>query len=395
MKANTVIRISKKFSYQLVNNRQLSLLYLPIIGVNAFSLYNLFVNLADKEYPSLFFTELLGLNFTKIKEATHYLEAAGLITTYQHKEDSNKLVFIINPPMSANSFKNNDLFIANLLLKLNNNTTSLEYLFEQFKTDYINLDNYNNISKQFMDIFSYHEIDKEIPFSALEEPNFAPSISNYFNYDNFIKLLPINLSRGNKLLFTNDYERKIIQLAFAYQLKEEEIAKIYISLANKKHNFKFEELKDSISIYAKDKTSDYKKEDITTLDEISPLELVKILSNNNSINNNDLNTTTEFHLRHPDIKKGILNALIIFIYKTKDGELPHVNYLDKVLNNWLLSKNITSTSDAINFLNSSKNNEKIEKNKKVKTNTIQEERAKWHNEMVAYIQSIPDGGDLT
>lgn len=406
MKANNVIKILKKNDLELTNSKELTLLYLPLIGVNAYALYNLLASLDEKTYPSLFFTEHLGLTITKINEALTYLEASFLITTYQNRTNDNELLLCVNNPMSAQSFRNNELFIANLLAKLNNNTSSIEYIFERFNYSEVNYDKYVNISKTFMDAFKCIELDDRLNNDEFKKVQKIPTIKDYFNYDHFIKLIPRDLVRANQLLFSDDYERKIFQLAFAYQLTEAELAQIYLDLVKHNKNVTIEILKDQITLYVKDKTTNHKDSDANTLDELSAIELVKIIGNNGvDLNQNELAIVSDFHLRHPDIKKGILNSLVMFIYKMKDHKLPNVNYLDKVLNDWLIKKNINTTSDAINFLNNYENFENKEithktykPNKKTSSVKVPEEsraeRTRWFDEMVDYIKSIPDGGDL-
>nr|WIF88841.1 DnaD domain protein [Acholeplasma laidlawii] len=45
------------------------------------------------------------------------------------------------------------------------------------------------------------------------------------------------------------------------------------------------------------------------------------------------------------VEIGIINALLLHILKFKDGHLPHITYLEKVLETWL-KKGIRTTEDA-------------------------------------------------
>jgi replication initiation and membrane attachment protein len=46
------------------------------------------------------------------------------------------------------------------------------------------------------------------------------------------------------------------------------------------------------------------------------------------------------------IDLGVINVLLLFVLKRKDGILPHLHYLEKILNDWL-SKGVATSTDAI------------------------------------------------
>jgi replication initiation and membrane attachment protein len=52
-------------------------------------------------------------------------------------------------------------------------------------------------------------------------------------------------------------------------------------------------------------------------------------------------------LERNDVDPGIINVILIFVLKNKDGVLPNVNYMEKVLADWL-EKGVRTTEDAIN-----------------------------------------------
>ena len=74
-----------------------------------------------------------------------------------------------------------------------------------------------------------------------------------------------------------------------------------------------------------------------------------------------LSTATQL-LERNAVEPGIVNVILMLVLKHKDGVLPNINYMNKVLNDWL-NKGVQTTEDAINY--STNLESQYEKKKKV------------------------------
>ena len=83
------------------------------------------------------------------------------------------------------------------------------------------------------------------------------------------------------------------------------------------------------------------------LDSISPQDIIKMYSKRDNISV-DLDTVLAFSQRN-DATVGIINAIILYTIKEKEGILPNYTYLEKVLNTWQ-NNGVKTTEDAVSYL---------------------------------------------
>ena len=84
----------------LIRERGFNLLYQPIVGANAFSLYWLLLSETtdSEENGSLFHADLislLDLSCQQLEEACYKLEGIGLLETYKNRSGIRRLLFIL------------------------------------------------------------------------------------------------------------------------------------------------------------------------------------------------------------------------------------------------------------------------------------------------------------
>ena len=139
------------------DRKLLTMLYQPIIGSNAISLFLTLWSYLDK-------MELMSLECThhhlmmsmrnrleEIIESREKLEAIGLLRTYIKKDNINNYIYELYSPVSPNEFFSNPI----LNVSLYNNVGKIEYekLKEYFKIPKFNLKEYEDISCSFQDVF--------------------------------------------------------------------------------------------------------------------------------------------------------------------------------------------------------------------------------------------------
>ena len=92
-----------------LDRRIITLLYQPIIGYTAVSLYFTLLDDLDKMVISESFTHhhlmsMMQLKLESIVKAREKLEAIGLIKTYLKKDSVNNYVYLLYAPLSAQEF---------------------------------------------------------------------------------------------------------------------------------------------------------------------------------------------------------------------------------------------------------------------------------------------------
>lgn len=135
-----------------------SMLYQPIIGFTAASLY--FTLLDDLDKSSLMSEDqthhhlmaTMQLKLEDIVIAREKLEGVGLIKTYLKKGSINNYVYLVYSPITANEFFNHP--ILNVVLYNNLGKKEYEKLLNYYKIPRINLKDYEDITCNFDDVFT-------------------------------------------------------------------------------------------------------------------------------------------------------------------------------------------------------------------------------------------------
>ena len=135
-----------------------TMLYQPIIGFTAVSLYNTFLDDLDKqEIMSGDLTHhhlmaIMQLSLEDILVAREKLEAVGLMKTYLKKDNINQYVYLMFSPISASDFFNHP--ILNVVLYNNLGKKEYEKVLNYFKIPKINLKDFEDVTASFDDVFS-------------------------------------------------------------------------------------------------------------------------------------------------------------------------------------------------------------------------------------------------
>lgn len=136
----------------------LTMLYQPIIGFAAVSLYNTFLDDLDKQEvmsSDLTHHHLMSIMQLKLEDiliAREKLEAVGLIKTYLKKDNINQYVYLIFSPISAGEFFSHP--ILNVVLYNNLGKKEYEKILNYFKIPRINLKDFEDITSSFDDVFT-------------------------------------------------------------------------------------------------------------------------------------------------------------------------------------------------------------------------------------------------
>lgn len=142
-----------------IDKNVVTLLYQPIIGPQAYSLYmTLLAEVENGSYqsPELLHAELLtllGMGIPEFYQARIRLEGIGLLHTYLKQEPEKSYVYQPAPPLSSEAFFKEDLLRLLLLEHVGEKQyTTLQNRFSIKKLDQTNVE---EITKSFLDVYHF------------------------------------------------------------------------------------------------------------------------------------------------------------------------------------------------------------------------------------------------
>lgn len=203
------------------DRKLISMLYQPIIGFTAVSLYFTLLDDLDKlEVMSQDLTHhhlmaTMQLKLEDIVIAREKLEASGLIKTYYKAGNINNYVYLIYSPMSAYEFFNHP--ILNTVLYNNLGKKEYERIINYFKIPKINLKDYEDITSTFDEIFtSVHGNILEINEDITRRDSNNLILNKGLDFNLIISSIP--KSMVNDRCFTKDVKEFINALSFTYEI---------------------------------------------------------------------------------------------------------------------------------------------------------------------------------
>ena len=359
------LNIYTSFSLSNDDVQTLSLLYAPLIGSDAFSLYMYFNSLLERNKlacESLTHKDLFTIFSLKPKtflEARYKLEAVGLLRTYYSEDE---YIYILNAPLTAKSFIKDVSLGLYLYTKLNKEL--YDYIYSHFKIAKIDKEGYENITKTFDEVFKSNVYNGEI-FSKFEyilgkNPNLDFKISETtFDYDYFIKEINQDFLECGE---TEEFKSQIINLAYTYEFNPYEMISLFNQSLNQRGFYDYKILKRKAnalylskynesgpSLSVKDDKSIDPKNIIEFLEHGSPKDILNACAPN--FPPSYLGKMADIYTELTDMgikEKGVINCIVMKVLKDKNGEMPSVKYFKEVALTWL-ADNVNTTAEAIEY----------------------------------------------
>lgn len=393
------------------NDRKiLTMLYQPIIGSLSINLFFTLWSYLDKlELMSIEITHhqlmsSMGSRLDEICIAREKLEAVGLIRTYIKKDNINNIVYELYSPLNAYEFFNNPM----LSICLYNNVGKVEFelLKEYYKNPHLNLNEYEDISCSFSDVFEVVNTNDFEIFNDMKRVNVNKlSIASKLNFDNTISLIPDDLLNVRSI--TKDIKDLIYKLSYIYNLDDERMSSlIWNSLTSKKtidkeklkenaRNFyKFENSGKLPSLAYKNqpeylrkeiKESSNKNKMIYQFETTSPYDFLVNKHNGKigeivKLNKNEC-SILEYLLIDMHFNPGVVNVMLDYVLKTNNNKLIK-NYIELIAEQW--SRNKIETVEAAMNLAEAEYKKSI---KTRKTSKKLENEPKWFNKKVEEVEA--------
>ena len=368
--ADTYIVVNKT----IISNedrKKITMLYQPIIGHTAVSLYfTLIDDLEKREFMSEELTHhhlvtTMKSKLTDIIIAREKLEAVGLLKTYFKEDNVNNYVYLIYSPLSVSDFFNHPV----LSVVLYNNLGKKEYekLLNYFKLPKINLKDYKDITASFSSIFSITNGNVSKDTEDIVEKNIGSiKIDEKIDFSLLISSIPKSLV--NEKCFNDETKNLINSLAYTYNIDDLHMQGLVRNSLNEKGLIDKEELTNSArNLYQYDnagklptlvysKQPDYLKNPtgdsskrarmIYTFENITPYDYLKSKYKNGEPTMNELQIVEELMTKQK-LKPGVVNVLLSYVLNVNNNKLPK-KYVQTIAAQWC-KLNIETVEDAMNI----------------------------------------------
>lgn len=354
MKNSSQFQLHSQSDLSAADFKVLALLYQPLMGLEGQALYNTFYQLINKTnrmtYTHQELFDLLNLKQIDFLRIRNKLEALNLLTVFQ-KEDM--YLYFMKAPLTAKQFLVDTVFGSYLQSEIGEKNMTM--LTSLFKMDIPETEGYDNITKSFDHLYEFKSLNLlnvEHPLQGRTQ-NGGSNITYKFNYEGFVERLPERLKTSQVL--TEKFKEQINKIAFVYQFDVSDMVAIYEAAAKSRTqliNFQQLNLKAKQHYETKHKILTIKSKDIpkpTLMDQITPQVIIQKYAKTDQ--QGLALSTASLLLERNSVEPGIINVILMLILKHKNGILPNINYLEKVLHDWL-NKGVLTTEDAINFASS-------------------------------------------
>lgn len=370
IRRNDQFYVFSKSNISAADYQVLSIFYMPIIGPNAFGLFSILCNLLNRQtlssekYLHTDLESMLNIKLASIETARNQLEAIGLLNSYLYNDC---FAYELKMPMSPSAFINDG--VLGQYLQAAVTEERFKKIVSLFKISKIDKTGYINVTKNFEDIFPAIPKNGFEPIPGLIENGKSSNIfikKSNFDFRLFTDSIPEPFL--DKAHLTDEVKKKIINLSYVYELDEIEMKDIYLKATNAQSEVDLVKL----SRYARDsykqrtqKSQPTNSEVVTQTEpkskpndpvdyfkSVSPQTLLSDLSGGN-VSAADLRIIERL-IDELKLDRGVVNVLVAYTVKIKDGMMPSYDYFEKVGNNWKRNQveTVETAIDYVKHLNS-------------------------------------------
>ena len=340
-------------------------LYQPIIGAEAAILYlTLLKQNRNADGGTIFKIDQLLKTMqstpAKFHSARRFLEAVGLIRTYESKaEDVRCYIYVIYSPKSPKAFFEDVLFKGLLILSVGEKEA--KRLANKYKVNLVIPNEYKEVSASFVDVFNLDYDDpsfrKDFGNSIIGRDHGRANIE--FNFDLFFGYISEN-SGIDVSSFKKKDMKEISRLAILFGLNEKQMAFIvideYITDSSEHFNYaKIQERAEKEIKFSPVKGSEKSKvsgdseiaNKIRMMEEVAPAKFLQYLQQGTKPARSDIAIVNSLSKDY-GFNSGIINVIVEYVLY-KNSNVLSKNYAEKIASS-LARERITTTVDAMNYL---------------------------------------------
>ncbi len=327
------------------DHKILTMLYQPIIGYQAISLYESLKDDLDKqgiiseEFTHHHLMSTMQLSLQEIIIAREKLEGIGLLKTYVKEENTNNYVYLLYSPLSSEEVFTHP--ILNIVLYNNVGKQEYDKLINYFKIPKINLKGYDDITKSFDDVFtSIEKISMDIITDISKKQSNNIEISKGIDFNELIASIP--KQELSDKAFTEETKSLINNLCFTYNIKTYDMINLVRDSLNEKglidktnlrktcrNYYQFEHDGSLPTLIYKKQPEYLKKPDgdnskwakmVYTFENITPYELLRAKYKGAEPTDRD-KRLIESLLIDQKLSTGVVNVIIAYTLKTNNEKL--------------------------------------------------------------------------
>lgn len=379
------------------DRKLISMLYQPIIGYTAVSLYNTLIDDLDKlelmseELTHHHLMSTMQLKLEDIVIAREKLEGIGLIKTYVKKGNINSYVYLIYSPITANEFFNHP--VLNVVLYNNLGKKEYERLLNYYKVPRVNLKDYEEITCSFDNAFkTYAGTVLDMPTDVIKRESNNLEITKGIDFNLLISSIPS--SQISEKCFNKETKELINALSFTYNLSTLDMQGLVKNALNEKGTIDKAELRKSCRDYYKfdnngklptliyNKQPDYLKKPqgdnskwakmVYTFENMTPYQFLKAKYKGGEPTERDMRLV-ESLLVDLKLNSGVVNVLIAYVLKINNEQLKK-SYVETIAGQWK-RLNIETVEEAMRITEKEHKKMKklVEDKKKPTTTTTKKE----------------------
>lgn len=387
------------------DRKLLTMLYQPIIGQTAISLYfTLWSYLDRNEIISLEWTHhhlmtSMRIKLSEIIEAREKLEGIGLIKAYIKKGNINHFVYELFSPLSAHEFLNNPVLDTSLY----NNVGSTEYekIISYFKIPKMNLKEYTDITCSFNEVFestnlnSYDHVIQDIK----KKNSNKLSIVSKIDLDTIFAAIPEEMFNIRSV--TKETKELLYKLSFIYDFDDEKMVDLIrncltekrtidkeLLKKNSKRVYQFEHFGKLPSLlyrsqpeYLRKPVGDTSKKAklIYQFETTTPYDFLSSKYDGIRLNKSDV-ATLEYLLIDMNLKPGVVNVLVDYVLKINNNKLTQ-SFIEVIAAQWARNK-VETVEAAMDLAEKENKNRKVYVEKKSSKNRVLEEKPEWFEQNI-------------
>ena len=373
------------------DKKVISMLYQPIIGYSAVSLYYTLIDDLDKmevmseEITHHHLMNTMQLKLEDIVKARERLEAIGLLKTYYKKDNINSYVYLLYSPMNPGEFFNHP--ILNIVLYNNIGKSEYEKILNYYKVPKVNLKDYVDITKKFDEIYkSYVGNPLDVQDNILKRSTNNLNLEDNIDFNMIISSIPS--SRLNDKCFNKETKELINQLSIIYNINTLQMQGIINSCINEKGLIDKQLLRKSCRDYYQfenngnlptliyNKQPEFLKKPegentkwakmVYTFENLTPYQFLKAKYKGAEPTDRDKKLIENLMIDQK-LNPGVINVLIAYVLKVNNEQL-NKNYIETIAGQWK-RLNIETVEEAMKI--SEKHHKKVKKmmeeNKKTPT----------------------------
>ena len=340
------------------DSKLISMLYQPIIGFTAVSLYFTLINDLDKlevmsdDLTHHHLMSTMQLKLEDIVIAREKLEGVGLLKTYVKKDKNiNSYVYQLYSPISANEFFHHP--ILNVVLYNNLGKKEYEKLVNYYKLPKINLKDYEDVTCSFDEVFkSVKGTILEMSDDITKRDSNNIIINNGIDFNLLISSLPESLI--SEKCFTKDVRDLINSLAYTYNINTLNMQSLVRNSINERglidktilrkscRNYYQFENSGSLPTLIYNKQPEYLKKPVGdnskwakmvyTFENINPYQLLKAKYKGAEPTDRD-KRLIESLLIDQKLNPGVVNVLISYVLKINNEQLKK-SYVETIAGQW-------------------------------------------------------------